>query len=90
MRIFLLNLVQVEAFLKSMQRIIQIGGRRSFFGKRLSVTGRERFTLEDMLSYQRVSNSVRYVLGIVSTTMASLFHVLLSHFLILKQFEMHR
>ena len=45
---------QVEAFLKAMQKIIQTGGRRSIFGKRLSLPGRDKFTLEDMLSFQRV------------------------------------
>lgn len=46
--------MQVEAFLRAMQKMIQTGGRRSFFGKKLLSPGRDKFTLEDMLSFQRV------------------------------------
>jgi hypothetical protein len=46
--------VQVEAFMRGMIKQIQTGGRRSFFGKKMAASGRDKFTLEDMLSFQRV------------------------------------
>ena len=47
--------VQVEPFLKAMHRQLQSGGKRSFFGKRaVAPQGRDKYTIEDMLSFQRV------------------------------------
>jgi hypothetical protein len=47
--------VQVEPFLKAMHRQLQNGGKRSFFGKRaVNPQGRDKYTIEDMLCFQRV------------------------------------
>ncbi|XP_024387891.1 kinesin-like protein KIN-14I isoform X2 [Physcomitrium patens] len=72
---------QVEAFLKSMQRIIQIGGRRSYFGKKFSISGRDRFTLEDMLSYQRdpIPTSLLRLNSDSMTRAVKLFQVILKY-----------
>ncbi|CAM6126245.1 unnamed protein product [Calypogeia fissa] len=49
-----LDKFQVEAFLRSMQKQLQAGGRRSFFGKKaVAPQGRDKYTLEDMLCFQR-------------------------------------
>jgi hypothetical protein len=45
--------VQVEVFMRGMIKQIQTGGRRSFFGKKMAASGRDKYTLEDMLSFQR-------------------------------------
>lgn len=46
---------QVEPFLKAMHRQLQNGGKRSFFGKRaVTPQGRDKYTVEDMLCFQRV------------------------------------
>jgi hypothetical protein len=46
---------QVEPFLKAMHRQLQSGGKRSFFGKRaVAPQGRDKYSIEDMLSFQRV------------------------------------
>ncbi|XP_024363319.1 kinesin-like protein KIN-14I isoform X2 [Physcomitrium patens] len=72
---------QVEAFLKSMQRLIQAGGRRLFVGKRLTVTGRERFTLEDMLSFQSdlIPTSLMRLNSDSMTRAVKLFQVVLKY-----------
>ncbi|CAK9218803.1 unnamed protein product [Sphagnum troendelagicum] len=49
----ILEKYQVEAFMRGMIKQIQTGGRRSFFGKKMAASGRDKFTLEDMLSFQR-------------------------------------
>lgn len=49
------SILQVEAFLKAMHRQLQSGGKRSFFGKRaVAPQGRDKYTVEDMLCFQRV------------------------------------
>eukprot|EP00250_Pteridium_aquilinum_P014169 c21823_g2_i1 orf=1-2673(-) len=50
----ILEKMQIDAFLRSMQKQLQ-GGRRSFFGKKSSVAsqGRDKYSLEDMLCFQR-------------------------------------
>jgi hypothetical protein len=49
--------VQIDTFLRSMQKQLQ-GGRRSFFGKRASLASpaRDRYCLEDMFCFQRVGH----------------------------------
>lgn len=50
----ILEKYQVEAFLKAMHRQLQSGGKRSFFGKRaVAPQGRDKYTVEDMLCFQR-------------------------------------
>lgn len=50
----LLERFQVEGFIRSMQKQMQSGGKRGFFSKRsVAPQGREKFTLEDMLCFQR-------------------------------------
>ncbi|XP_058073306.1 kinesin-like protein KIN-14I [Magnolia sinica] len=50
----LLDRFQVEGFLRSMQKQIQSAGKRGFFSKRsVGPQVREKFTLEDMLCFQK-------------------------------------
>ncbi|CAM6012623.1 unnamed protein product [Sphagnum balticum] len=49
----ILEKYQVEVFMRGMIKQIQTGGRRSFFGKKMAASGRDKYTLEDMLSFQR-------------------------------------
>ncbi|XP_074301759.1 kinesin-like protein KIN-14E isoform X2 [Silene latifolia] len=50
----LINKFQVEGFLRAMQKQIQSSGKRGFFSKKPSGTqGREKFTFEDMLCFQK-------------------------------------
>ncbi|KAL2609200.1 hypothetical protein R1flu_027773 [Riccia fluitans] len=50
----ILDKFQVEAFLRLMQKQLAAGGKRSFFGKRsVAPAGKEKYTVEDMLCYQR-------------------------------------
>ncbi|XP_077216389.1 kinesin-like calmodulin-binding protein (ZWICHEL) [Tasmannia lanceolata] len=50
----LLDRFQVEGFLRSMQKQIQSAGKRGFFSKRsVGPNFREKFTLEDMLCFQK-------------------------------------
>ncbi|BBN18600.1 protein MpZWICHEL [Marchantia polymorpha subsp. ruderalis] len=50
----ILDKFQVEAFLRLMQKQLQAGGKRSFFGKRaVAPAGKEKYTVEDMLCFQR-------------------------------------
>lgn len=49
----------MDGFLRSMQKQIQSAGKRGFFLKRsLGPQVREKFTLEDMLCYQKVINVI--------------------------------
>ncbi|KAI5068842.1 hypothetical protein GOP47_0017187 [Adiantum capillus-veneris] len=49
----ILEKMQIDTFLRSMQKQLQ-GGRRSFFGKKsVASQGREKYSLEDMLCFQR-------------------------------------
>jgi hypothetical protein len=50
----------VDGFLKLMHKQIQSSGKRGFFSKRSSdPQAREKFTFEDMLSFQKV-NRIKY------------------------------
>ncbi|KAK1259808.1 hypothetical protein QJS04_geneDACA001425 [Acorus gramineus] len=50
----LLDRFQVEGFLRAMQKLIQSAGKRGFFSKRsVGPQIREKFTLEDMLCFQK-------------------------------------
>jgi hypothetical protein len=40
--------------MRGMIKQIQTGGRRSFFGKKMANSGRDKYTVKDMLSFQRV------------------------------------
>jgi hypothetical protein len=48
----------VEGFLKAMQKQIHSAGKRGFFSKKsVGPQAREKFTLEDMLCFQKVMMS---------------------------------
>ncbi|KAH7296226.1 hypothetical protein KP509_26G014500 [Ceratopteris richardii] len=50
----LLERFQVDVFLKLMQKQLQTGGKRSFFSKKsVSPQGRDKYTIEDMLCFQK-------------------------------------
>ncbi|XP_074575269.1 kinesin-like protein KIN-14I isoform X2 [Curcuma longa] len=50
----LIDRFQVKGFLRSMQKQIQSGGKRGFFSKKsIGPQVREKFTLEDMLCFQK-------------------------------------
>ncbi|KAL5980142.1 Kinesin-like protein KIN-14I [Asimina triloba] len=50
----LLDRFQVEGFLRAMQKQIHSGGKRGFFSKKsVGTQVKEKFTLEDMLSFQK-------------------------------------
>ncbi|MCO5554889.1 hypothetical protein L7F22_008427 [Adiantum nelumboides] len=50
----LLERFQVDGFLRLMQKQLQTGGKRGFFSKRsVAPQGREKYTIEDMLCFQK-------------------------------------
>lgn len=69
--------VQVEPFLKAMHRQLQNGGKRSFFGKRaVTPQGRDKYTVEDMLCFQRVHYLLIMRIGICCPFRHLLFEIL--------------
>ncbi|RWW67015.1 hypothetical protein BHE74_00025567 [Ensete ventricosum] len=54
--ISLIDRFQVEGFLKSMQKQMQSAGKRGFFSRKsFGPQVREKYTLEDMLCFQKVT-----------------------------------
>ncbi|XP_031488283.1 kinesin-like protein KIN-14I isoform X2 [Nymphaea colorata] len=78
----LLERFQVEVFLRSMQKQIQSAGKRGFFSKRSSgLQSREKFTLEDMLSFQKdpIPTSLLKVNNDLVSRAVKLFQVVLKY-----------
>ncbi|CAN6453602.1 unnamed protein product [Victoria cruziana] len=78
----LLERFQVEVFLRSMQKQIQSAGKRGFFSKKSSgLQTREKFTLEDMLSFQKepIPTSLLKVNSDLVSRAVKLFQVVLKY-----------
>ncbi|KAH9297040.1 hypothetical protein KI387_028722, partial [Taxus chinensis] len=73
---------QVEGFIRSMQKQMQSGGKRGFFSKRsVAPQGREKFTLEDMLCFQRepIPTSLLRINSDLISRAVKLFQVILKY-----------
>ncbi|KAL9229698.1 hypothetical protein vseg_005137 [Gypsophila vaccaria] len=78
----LINKFQVEGFLKLMQKQIQSSGRRGFFSKKSAGTqGREKFTFEDMLCFQKdpIPTSLLKISGDLVTRATKQFQTVLKY-----------
>ncbi|MCO5547391.1 hypothetical protein L7F22_000840 [Adiantum nelumboides] len=78
----ILEKMQIDTFLRSMQKQLQ-GGRRSFFGKKSSAAsqGREKYSLEDMLCFQRepIPASLLRMSNDLTSRAVKLFQVVLKY-----------
>nr|GLL19033.1 kinesin-like protein KIN-14E isoform X1 [Ipomoea trifida] len=73
---------QVEVFLKAMQKQIHSAGKRGFFSKKsVGPQVREKFTFEDMLSFQRetIPTSVLKINGDLVTRAVKIFQIILKY-----------
>ncbi|KAM3390190.1 hypothetical protein ACQJBY_012024 [Aegilops geniculata] len=78
----LIDRFQVEGFLKAMQKQIQSSGKRGFFIKKsVGPQVREKFTLEDMLCFQKdpIPTSLLKVPNDLVSRSIKLFHVILKY-----------
>ncbi|KAM0878406.1 hypothetical protein ACQ4PT_034896 [Festuca glaucescens] len=78
----LIDRFQVEGFLKAMQKQIQSSGKRGFFIKKsVGPQVREKFTLEDMLCFQKdpIPTSLLKVTNDLVSRSIKLFHVILKY-----------
>lgn len=76
-----LEKLQIETFLRSMQKHLQ-GGRRIFFGKRtVAPQGRDKYSLEDMLCFQRepIPTSLLRMSNDLMSRAVKLFQVVLKY-----------
>nr|AMS24255.1 kinesin 14-VIa protein [Marsilea vestita] len=78
----ILDKMQIDAFLRLMQKQLQ-GGRRSIFGRRsaTAVPPREKFLLEDMLCFQRepIPTSLLRMSGDLTSRAIKLFQAVLKY-----------
>eukprot|EP00249_Psilotum_nudum_P003559 c17004_g1_i1 orf=758-1918(+) len=78
----LLEKFQVDSFIKLMQKQLQTGGKRGFFSRR-SVTpqGRDKYTIEDMLCFQRepIPTSLLRINNDLVSRAVKLFQVILRY-----------
>ncbi|XP_057851588.2 kinesin-like protein KIN-14I isoform X2 [Cryptomeria japonica] len=73
---------QVEGFIRSMQKQMQSGGKRGFFSKKsVAPQGREKFTLEDMLCFQKepIPTSLLRINSDLISRAVKLFQVVLKY-----------
>ncbi|KAJ4778873.1 Kinesin-like protein KIN-14I [Rhynchospora pubera] len=78
----LIDRFQVEGFLKAMQKQLHSAGKRGFFSKKsVGPQVREKFTLEDMLCFQRESipTSLLKISSDLVSRSIKLFHVILKY-----------
>ncbi|KAL6651851.1 hypothetical protein ACP70R_010776 [Stipagrostis hirtigluma subsp. patula] len=78
----LIDRFQVEGFLKAMQKQIHSGGKRGFFSKKsVGPQAREKFTLEDMLCFQKdpIPTSLLKISSDLVSRSIKLFHVILKY-----------
>ncbi|KAG0559984.1 hypothetical protein KC19_10G144700 [Ceratodon purpureus] len=78
----ILEKYQVETFLKAMHRQLQNGGKRSFFGKKaVNPQGRDKYTVEDMLCFQRepIPTSLLRINADLMSRAMKLFQVVLKY-----------
>nr|AAG13460.1 kinesin-like calmodulin binding protein [Zea mays] len=74
--------IQVEGFLKAMQKQIHSAGKRGFFSKKsVGPQTREKFTLEDMLCFQKdsIPTSLLKISNDLVSRSIKLFHVILKY-----------
>uniref|UniRef100_A0A0D9WAV9 Kinesin-like calmodulin-binding protein n=2 Tax=Leersia perrieri TaxID=77586 RepID=A0A0D9WAV9_9ORYZ len=78
----LIDRFQVEGFLKAMQKQIHSAGKRGFFSKKsVGPQVREKFTLEDMLCFQKdpIPTSLLKISSDLVSRSIKLFHVILKY-----------
>ncbi|KAK3141218.1 hypothetical protein QOZ80_4BG0331010 [Eleusine coracana subsp. coracana] len=78
----LIDRFQVEGFLKAMQKQIHSAGKRGFFSKKsVGPQAREKFTLEDMLCFQKdpIPTSLLKISSDLVGRSIKLFHVILKY-----------
>ncbi|XP_006652979.3 kinesin-like protein KIN-14I [Oryza brachyantha] len=78
----LIDRFQVEGFLKAMQKQIHSAGKRGFFSKKsVGPQVREKFTLEDMLCFQKdpIPMSLLKISSDLVSRSIKLFHVILKY-----------
>lgn len=78
----LINRFQVEGFLRLMQKQIQSAGKRGFFSKKsVGPQGRERFTFEDMLCFQKdpIPTSLLKINSDLVSRATKLFQIILKY-----------
>uniref|UniRef100_A0A0E0DJS3 Kinesin motor domain-containing protein n=1 Tax=Oryza meridionalis TaxID=40149 RepID=A0A0E0DJS3_9ORYZ len=78
----LIDRFQVEGFLKAMQKQIHSAGKRGFFSKKsVGPHVREKFTLEDMLCFQKdpIPTSLLKISSDLVSRSIKLFHVILKY-----------
>ncbi|EES13049.1 hypothetical protein BDA96_06G280500 [Sorghum bicolor] len=78
----LIDRFQVEGFLKAMQKQIHSAGKRGFFSKKsVGPQAREKFTLEDMLCFQKdlIPTSLLKISSDLVSRSIKLFHVILKY-----------
>ncbi|RLM75632.1 hypothetical protein C2845_PM15G24650 [Panicum miliaceum] len=78
----LIDRFQVEGFLKAMQKQIHSAGKRGFFSKKsVGPQAREKFTLEDMLCFQRdpIPTSLLKISSDLVSRSIKLFQVILKY-----------
>ncbi|KAL6844152.1 hypothetical protein ACP4OV_025825 [Aristida adscensionis] len=78
----LIDRFQVEGFLKAMQKQIHSGGKRGFFSKKsVGPQAREKFTLEDMLCFQKdpIPTSLLKISSDLVSRSIKLFQVILKY-----------
>ncbi|KAK7360418.1 hypothetical protein VNO77_02411 [Canavalia gladiata] len=78
----LIDRFQVDGFLKLMQKQIQSAGKRGFFSKRsVGPQVREKFTFEDMLSFQKdpIPTALLKINGDLVTRATKLFQIILKY-----------
>ncbi|ONM12496.1 Kinesin-like calmodulin binding protein [Zea mays] len=78
----LIDRFQVEGFLKAMQKQIHSAGKRGFFSKKsVGPQTREKFTLEDMLCFQKdsIPTSLLKISNDLVSRSIKLFHVILKY-----------
>ncbi|MQL94013.1 hypothetical protein Taro_026663, partial [Colocasia esculenta] len=78
----LIDRFQVEGFLRSMQKQIQSAGKRGFFSKRsVGLQVKEKFTLEDMLCFQKdpIPTSLLKISSDLVSRSIKLFQIILKY-----------
>ncbi|KAJ3679611.1 hypothetical protein LUZ60_017622 [Juncus effusus] len=78
----LIDRFQVEGFLKAMQKQIHSAGKRGFFSKKsVGPQVREKFTLEDMLCFQKevIPTSLLKINSDLVSRSIKLFHIILKY-----------
>uniref|UniRef100_A0A1D1YVK4 Kinesin-like calmodulin-binding protein n=1 Tax=Anthurium amnicola TaxID=1678845 RepID=A0A1D1YVK4_9ARAE len=78
----LIDKFQVEGFLRSMQKQIQSAGKRGFFSKRsVGLQVKEKFTLEDMLCFQKdpIPTSLLKISSDLVSRSIKLFQIILKY-----------